>query len=612
MEPEQDVLISTRSDETQQQAQSVGHIVSNRKKMCIVCLFLCVTLLLCFTTPEQNDNSSNRFLLSNEEFMNDSVENNSPKVVYNLEYEFLNNISQTEYNGDWNELQYNKTLIGTTTGVAQLFFYKARNQLYIVNSNTTNYMKGVFYLKEGKYIDHYLRGIFNVTFPQNFTDVLKEVMQENSTQKELVISNANTTLDLYECDYLIKKTKYKFNETNITLTLKKSEKILRDSFKEMLISSFSIAQLSIKGNFSVDITTEVKTGKELESKISNYILILTLISFSEIYFIFKLLVSVNENSQVGLNLDLITITISIMYKSFICTAHFYLSLTTINDDLSYEYGIPSLLYFFSFSVFELRLLFFVWKSRYNDLLANNQTLFRKKLFLFYFLFYILLFISLISIKTIFSHYIYALLFFSCTWVFQIIHSIRTGTKPPISKSYIIVMTFNKLYLPIYLKAYEYNIFEYKPAYAKVAFLCSIVILEMMILLLQKTFGAKVIVPKCLKTVPYNYYKEDVKIEEHISSNPDCVICLDSLKETFDEELYTVKNKESKSNSRNVLMLGMLIERINQYLLSLSSQNPRKPYMVTPCDHVFHSVCLEQWMEVKNECPYCKRQIPPLE
>ena len=33
-------------------------------------------------------------------------------------------------------------------------------------------------------------------------------------------------------------------------------------------------------------------------------------------------------------------------------------------------------------------------------------------------------------------------------------------------------------------------------------------------------------------------------------------------------------------------------------------------MVTPCHHVFHSGCLTRWMDVKQECPTCRRPLPP--
>lgn len=36
---------------------------------------------------------------------------------------------------------------------------------------------------------------------------------------------------------------------------------------------------------------------------------------------------------------------------------------------------------------------------------------------------------------------------------------------------------------------------------------------------------------------------------------------------------------------------------------------RRDLMVTPCDHVFHTPCLTQWMDVKMECPTCRAVLP---
>ena len=38
---------------------------------------------------------------------------------------------------------------------------------------------------------------------------------------------------------------------------------------------------------------------------------------------------------------------------------------------------------------------------------------------------------------------------------------------------------------------------------------------------------------------------------------------------------------------------------------------RRSYMVTPCRHVFHAVCLEGWMRMRLQCPICRNQLPPL-
>ena len=34
----------------------------------------------------------------------------------------------------------------------------------------------------------------------------------------------------------------------------------------------------------------------------------------------------------------------------------------------------------------------------------------------------------------------------------------------------------------------------------------------------------------------------------------------------------------------------------------------KPIMMTPCHHIFHSNCLEEWLRMKKECPSCRRDL----
>jgi len=34
-------------------------------------------------------------------------------------------------------------------------------------------------------------------------------------------------------------------------------------------------------------------------------------------------------------------------------------------------------------------------------------------------------------------------------------------------------------------------------------------------------------------------------------------------------------------------------------------------ITTSCNHSFHESCLRDWLELKFECPYCRKNVPPL-
>lgn len=44
---------------------------------------------------------------------------------------------------------------------------------------------------------------------------------------------------------------------------------------------------------------------------------------------------------------------------------------------------------------------------------------------------------------------------------------------------------------------------------------------------------------------------------------------------------------------------------------LSDRNRIKQVMVTPCRHIFHTECLEDWMVYKLQCPVCRNGLPPV-
>jgi hypothetical protein len=73
------------------------------------------------------------------------------------------------------------------------------------------------------------------------------------------------------------------------------------------------------------------------------------------------------------------------------------------------------------------------------------------------------------------------------------------------------------------------------------------------------------------------------------------------------------NEIQEEGEINNIKGNSLKKRIIKYLENLKNQKENKGnYMLTPCHHLFHTRCLESWLNVKNQCPCCRQKIPPLE
>jgi hypothetical protein len=82
-------------------------------------------------------------------------------------------------------------------------------------------------------------------------------------------------------------------------------------------------------------------------------------------------------------------------------------------------------------------------------------------------------------------------------------------------------------------------------------------------------GARCFVPDYLVPKPYDYQRDPAHILRAAGAEgPECAICMGPVNAVTGE------------------------------------------FMVTPCDHMFHEICLRQWMDLKMECPVCRAALPP--
>ena len=552
---------------------------------------------------ENNEPDEINFLLDTNLTLIEGMNTNLSEIL--IYYEFIDNISHTYY-GSWKNLSVEKNTFIYNKGNGDIDFYEEgkENFLFNLKQNNCSNLSAYFSLKDGIYEDNYLDGNFTFNF-QNVS--LPEELDKDSFS--IIIPNTSLTYSFGE--YFDNSKKITINNTFINISFYKKAK----NFHNNISYEFSCTDYAQVSLYILSLSTSNKNEKKFEiyfeaeahgsfeypKKILNYSIFLSIFAFIEIISTTKFMILINDSQQMSLNTDIYTIIIHIIWSSIIFYGNFVLALS--QNNLLFEYIMPGIIYFCLFSFFLLRILFFSWRARNIDLIYRDSQLFKRKLIRFYLSVYILLIFTMASLKIWYSYFIMTFFLFFGTWLGQIIYSAKKGTKPSMPHSHIFLVTIFKAFVPIYLKCYPNSIFSFKPNYLKAFILDIVLIFEAIILSLQKLLGPKFFLTKKYKQPKFDYYKQENEIDEK-TKNQECVICLENIGKISQFE-------ESKENTENTKF--NLEKFLEDLIKKYKHRNRNKgPYMITPCHHVFHSKCLEMWLEQKNECPYCRQRIPPLE
>lgn len=163
--------------------------------------------------------------------------------------------------------------------------------------------------------------------------------------------------------------------------------------------------------------------------------------------------------------------------------------------------------------------------------------------------------------------------------------IQRQNKIPLLWKFIIGTTIIRTLPVVYVFTYSSNVFRHHKDVRFVVILCLYLLFQIAVLYSQDILGSRWFLPKMSIPEGYSYHKpmsaQDL-LEHGSSSNytVDCAICMSEV------AVYV----EDVPETHNVDM---------------------QTYMVTPCGHIFHTHCLENWMSYKLQCPVCRSPLPPL-
>ncbi|KAI4275336.1 MAG: hypothetical protein L6R38_005891 [Xanthoria sp. 2 TBL-2021] len=164
--------------------------------------------------------------------------------------------------------------------------------------------------------------------------------------------------------------------------------------------------------------------------------------------------------------------------------------------------------------------------------------------------------------------------------------------------------------------------------------------QMCILISQELFGPRFLVPQtCSRFIPvaYDYHpilrEEDeesggsmpIGFTQASTSAPDATMATSASSRGLGSKKEDDLRKDKKTFDCAICMQGLEVSIVPRDAESqgMSNSTPalgvgvkdwifgRRAYMVTPCRHIFHSVCLESWMRYRLQCPICRDDLPPL-
>jgi len=424
-------------------------------------------------------------------------------------------------------------------------------------------------------------GNYSLSGTENFTSSARVVMHSSSSSTQnLSVSRATILLNSYPISnelFLSHGLHTRINETSgIIIFAEESSVLLFNKVCDLSAVKLELFNSSLISNFSackstIFLNTESINIPTSQGKVSRFTFIYNLFLFLQWRGILAQLSEISTNG-VGVRIEPwclifqklgdIFEVLTLLFLGF--SGHFSFS------SLSFT----ALFKFIIFAVLQSQLVIRVWNEHYPSEDFDSVRVIIRRL---YSRIHVSLFFATL-LCGIFSEYLPVTVFlYQLYWIPQIVSDVRRGTRNSLTAEYILTMSLTRLWLPVYLWGARdsfvdgrlYAALPDAPFFGFAFFLVLVQISQVGLMFSQKKLGPRWFVPWLLLPHVYNYYRA-VPTDPEQGGSRECVICMGAI--------------DLKNGDRTA---------------------------VTPCLHVFHSTCLDQWLEVKLECPTCRRDIPPI-
>lgn len=410
---------------------------------------------------------------------------------------------------------------------------------------------------------------------------------------------------------------------------------------EPLIMAMNGTISSPNCNFSATInTTAIRTDwKRTTGKATTYCFYMILTCFIQIILLLRQLLHTQAQAA-ATRVSLLCIGWQTVLDAILCLVHIFFSLTMA--PVFTAFACVAFFKLLIFCVIEMKYMAIIIQARNAGSGGNTMEHLRRQIAVLHLQFYVALMGTLVALfyawdmnQTFFMLVLYSF------WVPQIVRNVITEAKRPLHHYYVFGMSITRLVAPLYMFALNDNFLaEVFPESITNTFMCELigiwVFIQAAILELQGRYGARCMIPAQFlppkfdysRPIPPSLLPTDINSESPSES-------LRMERESGNEVRNSVVSRESSPRRPTGARNRMKGSRGNRNEASMTTETvstassrvtpnfdcvicyneidirDRTAYMLAPCDHLFHRDCLIQWMEVKMECPVCRKELPSI-
>ena len=338
--------------------------------------------------------------------------------------------------------------------------------------------------------------------------------------------------------------------------------------------------------FNVTSSTYHIKLEKLESKARDYSFMATAVCLIQIALL-VLQLKHAQNPAVATKISIAGMCAHALLDAALCVGHLLLCAAVPKIFFGLLIWI-SILKLFIFCIFEMRTIITIYQARYShELQVEGWEGLRRRLASVHLRFYAVFFVLLMLFSALYTRPTLLVPIFYSVWVPQIIYNAVHDTRRALHPSYVVGMSLSRLLIPLYFlwcpKTFLKLIFTKVPnTFAAGAALIVYTAAQVAVLLLQDKLGSRFFLPSRFQAHKYDYYRAVPRADE-----------------SFIDEAEAGLTAEAERPSSHECVICY-----NDIALS------KGRYMVTPCEHLFHTECLKQWLEIKLECPVCRHALEP--